>query len=86
VEINCYRTLAKSEIIEEWKSGRLLNHLGLSHYIASGSHVYRKETYRFLVLDRHGQDLDELFSETDRFPVKIVLPRHTNSGYIRIHP
>jgi vaccinia related kinase len=71
-EINYYRRFAKSEMIEEWKNGRMLNHLGLSKYIGSGSRVYKNKKYRFLVLDRHGQDLDELFFECESFPVKTV--------------
>jgi vaccinia related kinase len=71
-EIEFYRTFAIPEMIEQYESSRVLQHLGLSKFIASGSHVYRKEKYLFLVLDRHGQDLDELFSETERFPVKTV--------------
>jgi hypothetical protein len=38
--MNCYIRTAKSAMIEEWKKGRMLNHVGLSEYTASGSHVY----------------------------------------------
>jgi hypothetical protein len=30
----------------------------LVEHIGSGSHIYRGQKYLFLVLDRHGQDLD----------------------------
>lgn len=59
--------------VDEWKKSRRLKHVGLSHYIGSGSHVYRGEKYRFLVLERFGQDLGKLFLQSGRrFPVKTV--------------
>jgi vaccinia related kinase len=72
VEINCYLRVAKSDMIDEWKKGRKLKHVGLSRYIGSGSHVYRGQKYRFLVLERYGQDLDKLYMQNGRFPVKTV--------------
>ena len=60
--------------VDEWKKGRRLKHVGLSPYIGSGSHVYRGEKYRFLVLERFGQDLGKLFLQNGRrFPLKTVL-------------
>jgi vaccinia related kinase len=57
--------------VDEWKRRRRLKHIGLSPYIGSGSHVYRGEKYRFLVLERFGQDLSKLFLQNGkRFPVK----------------
>lgn len=51
-----------------------MKHVGLSPYIGSGSHVYRGEKYRFLVLERFGQDLGKLFLQNGRsFPLKTVL-------------
>ncbi|PNF23470.1 Serine/threonine-protein kinase VRK1 [Cryptotermes secundus] len=72
VEINCYLRVAKSDMINDWKKGRNLKHVGLSHYIGSGSHVYRGQKYRFLVLERYGLDLDKLLTQNGRFPVKTV--------------
>jgi vaccinia related kinase len=60
-EINYYRKFSKPGMIEEWRNCRTLGHLGLSQYIGSGSSIYRHKKYRFLVLDRHGQDRDKLF-------------------------
>jgi hypothetical protein len=60
--------------VDEWKKAKGLRHLGISPYIGSGSHVYRGEKYRFLVLERFGQDLDKLFQQNGRsFPLKTVL-------------
>jgi vaccinia related kinase len=72
VEINCYTRMAESAMIDEWKKRRMLKHLGLSQYLGSGSHIYRGKKYLFLVLERHGQDLDRLFVQSGRFPVKAV--------------
>jgi vaccinia related kinase len=72
VEISWYRTFARSEIIQEWKKSRMLNHLGLSRYIGSGSHTKKHKVYRFLVLERYGGELFELFAQSKRFPVKTV--------------
>jgi vaccinia related kinase len=73
VETNCYLTMAKSNMIYEWKRGMTLKELGLPRYIGSGSHVYRGEKYRFLVLERYGEDLNTLFLQSGVFPVEIVL-------------
>jgi hypothetical protein len=43
MEIDSYGTFARPEMIKQYKSGRMLNHLGLLQYMASGSLVYRKE-------------------------------------------
>jgi vaccinia related kinase len=72
VEINCYLRMARSAMIDEWKRSRMLKHVGLSRYIGSGSHVYGGNKYRFLVLDRHGQDIDKLFVQSGKFSLKTV--------------
>ena len=38
-----------------------LNSLGMPCYRGSGSHVYRDEKYRFLIMDRFGNDLQKIF-------------------------
>jgi vaccinia related kinase len=72
VEINFYTRMGESAMVDEWKSGRMLKHLGLSQYLGSGSHIYRGKKYLFIVLERHGQDLDALFVQSGRFSVKTV--------------
>jgi vaccinia related kinase len=72
VEINFYRRVAKSNMIDEWKKRRMLTHLGLPHYIGSGSRNYKYRKYRFLVLQRYGQDLNQLLEQYGKFPVKTV--------------
>lgn len=45
----------------------------MPHYIASGSHIYRGEKYRFLILPRYERDLHEIFQEKKVFNLKTVL-------------
>jgi vaccinia related kinase len=60
-------------MIDEWKEGMTLKHLGLPRYIGRGLHVYRGKLYRFRVLERYGQDLGTLFLQNERvFPVDNV--------------
>jgi vaccinia related kinase len=72
VEINCYLRMARSAMIDEWKKSRMMKHVGLSRYIGSGSHIYGGNKYRFLVLDRHGQDINKLFVQSGKFSLKTV--------------
>ncbi|KAK7792562.1 hypothetical protein R5R35_008660 [Gryllus longicercus] len=74
VEKNFYIRTAKPEQIGEWRRQKKLKHLGISQYFGSGSHLYRGERYRFLVMERFGQDLGKLFIQHKRhFHVKTVL-------------
>lgn len=42
-------------------------------YIASGSHEYKNNKYRFLVIDRYGKDLWKVFEENKKqFPEHLV--------------
>lgn len=60
--------------VSEWKKQRRLVHLGMSPYIAAGSHIYKGEKYRFLVLQRFGVDLNKLFLKYGKkFHLKTVL-------------
>jgi vaccinia related kinase len=78
-KINCYLRMARSDMIDKWNKGRILKHVGLSRCMGSGSHVYRGEKYRFLVLERYGRGLGKLFLQSGRrFPIKSVY-------YIGIH-
>ncbi|XP_063242498.1 serine/threonine-protein kinase VRK1-like [Bacillus rossius redtenbacheri] len=74
VERNFYVRVAKQEMIDKWKQDRGLSHLGISPYVASGSHSHRGKLYRFLVLERFGSDLGKLFkSSGQRFHLKTAL-------------
>ncbi|XP_026280806.1 serine/threonine-protein kinase VRK1 isoform X2 [Frankliniella occidentalis] len=66
VEMNFYLRVAKSEMIEKWMKERRMKQLGMPCYCGSGSHTYKGERYRFLVLPRFGNDLHKLFEKHGR--------------------
>ena len=43
-----------------------LSYLGIPPYIASGNHKFKKEEYRFMVMQRFGEDLQKHFNKADR--------------------
>lgn len=46
----------------------------MPYYIAFGSHSYQNERYRFLILQRYGQDLGKIFQKCKKkFHIKTVL-------------
>jgi len=60
-------------LVENWQKKKKLAALGMPRYVASGSHEYKNMKYRFLVIDRYGKDLRQIFEENNRqFPEHIV--------------
>ena len=66
VEMNFYLRVAKSAMIEKWMKDHRMKQLGMPCYCGSGSHSYKGEKYRFLVLPRFGNDLHKLFEKHGR--------------------
>lgn len=66
VEMHFYMRNAKPADIALWKKERKVPFLGMPCYVASGSHDYRNTKYRFLVMERFGKNLWDLFLENDR--------------------
>lgn len=66
VEMNFYLRVAKSDMIESWMKEHRMKQLGMPCYCGSGSHVFKGERYRFLVLPRFGSDLHKLFEKHGR--------------------
>ncbi|CAK1549192.1 unnamed protein product [Leptosia nina] len=66
VEIHCLIRSGKTDKVRAWYQQCRLYHLGMPHYIASGS--FTDETtgikYRFLVLPRYDVDLQKVISKT----------------------
>ena len=51
-----------------------LKFLGMPRFVGSGSHDYRGEKYRFMVMQRFGTDIQKLFDAAKRrFPVNTVI-------------
>ncbi|XP_014253110.1 serine/threonine-protein kinase VRK1 [Cimex lectularius] len=67
MEKNFYIKVAKLENVEEWKAKEKIKVLGIPTYYASGSHVFKDEKYRFLIIERYGNDLWNLFLKNKRF-------------------
>ncbi|KAH3854374.1 hypothetical protein DPMN_096915 [Dreissena polymorpha] len=60
-EMHFYQRVAKPEIIDKWIQSQKLKYLGIPKYIASGQHVFKGTTYRFMVMQRFGTDLQLIF-------------------------
>ncbi|CAG0884197.1 unnamed protein product [Darwinula stevensoni] len=72
-EIHCYRRILLLDKIEDWKKTRKLKFLGVPHIVGSGSHEYKGVMYRFMVMQRYGQDVHKMFEMCGhRFPLKTV--------------
>lgn len=63
-EIAFYIKCGQKGKIDEWKQQRGLKHLGLAHFVASGSYVINSKKFRFLVLPRLGMDLQTLIDKS----------------------
>lgn len=73
-EMHFYNRVAKPEMIDEWKAAKKLKSLGMPKYVAFGSHERKNTKYRFLVMERFGDDLQKLFLQSKkRFSLKTVL-------------
>nr|CAD7443812.1 unnamed protein product [Timema bartmani] len=74
VEIHVYQKIAKPADIDEWMKARKLKSLGMPRFVASGSHSSGGHKYRFMVMERFGQDLDSLLVKGGKtFPLPAVL-------------
>ncbi|XP_078086021.1 serine/threonine-protein kinase VRK1-like isoform X2 [Mustelus asterias] len=59
-ELKFYQRAAKSEHISEWMKSHQLSFLGIPAYWGSGLAEYNGKSYRFMVLDRLGVDLQKV--------------------------
>uniref|UniRef100_V9KUH4 non-specific serine/threonine protein kinase n=1 Tax=Callorhinchus milii TaxID=7868 RepID=V9KUH4_CALMI len=73
-ELKFYMRAAKPELIQSWISSRKINYLGVPKYWGSGLYAKGGKSYRFMVMDRFGSDLQKIFEKNGRkFPRKFVL-------------
>lgn len=61
VEMNFYIRAAQPSSVEEFQKARKLTSFGMPCLRGNGSHVYKDDKYRFLVMDRFGKDLQKVF-------------------------
>lgn len=74
-ELAFYQRVAKPDLINSWCKSRRLKHLGVPMFLGSGSYNHNSSTrLRFLVMERFGKDVDELFLDSGRrFDITTVL-------------
>ncbi|XP_054712080.1 serine/threonine-protein kinase VRK1-like isoform X2 [Uloborus diversus] len=72
-EMHFYHRVGKPEQISEWMQKKKLTFLGMPKFIGSGSHEYKDIKYRFMVMERFGEDLQKLLDKNNKtFPLKTV--------------
>lgn len=70
-EINFYHRVGKAEQINQWVKDRKMDYLGMPQFRGSGSHEHNGEKYRFLVMDRFGEDLQKVLNRSGKtIPLK----------------
>ncbi|KAM8920797.1 serine/threonine-protein kinase VRK1 [Pelodytes ibericus] len=73
-ELKFYMRAAKPDLIQKWTGSRKLKYIGVPRYWGSGLHEKNGNSYRFMVMDRFGTDLQKVFENLGkRFPHKTVL-------------
>ncbi|XP_063804524.1 serine/threonine-protein kinase VRK1 isoform X2 [Pseudophryne corroboree] len=73
-ELKFYMRAAKPDLIQKWTSAHKMKYLGVPRYWGSGLHDKSGKSYRFMVMDRFGKDLQKLFEDGGkRFTHKTVL-------------
>lgn len=73
-ELKFYMRAAKPEMIQQWTNSHKLDYLGVPRYWGSGLHEKSGNSYRFMVMDRFGKDLQKIYEDTGKqFPHKTVL-------------
>ncbi|XP_022672016.1 serine/threonine-protein kinase VRK1-like isoform X2 [Varroa destructor] len=73
-EMHFYHRCAKLDKMEEWQRQRGLDYVGMPRLHGSGSFVFRRQRYRFIVIDRFGTDLQTILGVNEgRMPLKTAL-------------
>lgn len=73
VEMHFYHRVGKPELIENWIKQKKLSFLGMPQFISSGSHEIKGTKYRFMVMERFGEDLQKVLERNNKlFPIKTV--------------
>ncbi|XP_048342081.1 serine/threonine-protein kinase VRK1 isoform X2 [Sphaerodactylus townsendi] len=68
------RCCLNQELIRKWNASHKLKYIGVPRYWGSGLHEKNGKSYRFMVMDRFGKDLQKIFEEQGKqFTRKTVL-------------
>lgn len=62
--MSCYFVIFFS--VKNWCDAQRKARIGIPTYEGSGSHVYQKERFRFLVIPRYGIDVSKVFESRGR--------------------
>ncbi|CAG0917917.1 unnamed protein product [Notodromas monacha] len=65
-EFHAMQRMARPEFISEWKQRNKLSFLGLPQLVGFGNIVYNSVKYRFVIMDRYGEDIHKLFEDSGR--------------------
>ncbi|XP_023931169.1 serine/threonine-protein kinase VRK1 isoform X3 [Lingula anatina] len=72
-ELAFYQRVAKPDMIDQWKSKHKIKVLGVPKFIAMGSSEKNGTKYRFMIMERFGEDLQKKFERNGkRFPTEAV--------------
>ena len=58
--------IAKPQLIESWMKEKRLKSLGMPKFLGSGSHEYKGQKYRFMVMERFGSDLQKILDQNEK--------------------
>ena len=73
-ELAFYQRAAREETINNWVSSHKLKFLGVPAYIGSGGHEHGGSKYRFMIMERFSEDVDQIFAKCGkRFHIMTVL-------------
>ncbi|KAJ7403041.1 Serine/threonine-protein kinase VRK1 [Pitangus sulphuratus] len=73
-ELKFYMRAAKPDEIQKWTKSHKLKYLGVPRYWGSGLHEKNGNSYRFMIMDRFGRDLQKMYEENAKqFSRKTVL-------------
>ncbi|KAM4042732.1 serine/threonine-protein kinase VRK2 isoform 1-T2 [Anomaloglossus baeobatrachus] len=73
-ELKFYQRAAKQDDVKKWIHSHNLDYLGIPRYWGTGEINYNSSSYRFMVVDRLGMDLQKLqMNNSGRLPVKTVM-------------
>eukprot|EP00079_Xenopus_tropicalis_P025441 XP_012818713.1 PREDICTED: serine/threonine-protein kinase VRK2 [Xenopus tropicalis] len=64
-ELKFYQRAAKPEDIRKWTANKKLDYLGIPKYWGSGETTFNSQSYRFMVMDRLGVDLQTLLNKNN---------------------
>lgn len=73
-ELKFYQRAAKQDDVQKWIHSHNLDYLGIPRYWGTGETNYNSSSYRFMVVDRLGMDLQKLQNNNrGRLPAKTVM-------------